>query len=81
LEQEAIAYLDNEGNIIDTQTAAEEGKSGEAIPFEAGMTIVVTAGIRHGLLAGDEPWVLRETVHRRVYARKAIKRAIKKRLR
>ncbi len=53
---------------------------GEAIRFEPGMTIVVTAGVRHGLQAGDEPWVLRETVHRHVYARKAIKRAIKKRL-
>ena len=54
---------------------------GEAIPFGPGMTIVVPAGVRHALEAGDEPWVLRETVHRHVYARKAIKRALKKRLR
>jgi quercetin dioxygenase-like cupin family protein len=53
---------------------------GEAIDFGPGMTIVVTAGTRHGLLAGDDLWVLRETVHRHVYARKAIKRAIQKRL-
>ena len=52
----------------------------EAITFEPGMTIVVPAGVQHGLLAGDEVWVLRETVHRHVYARKAIKRAIRKRL-
>jgi len=52
----------------------------EAIDFGPGMTIVVPAGTQHGLLAGDEPWVLRETVHRHVYARKAIKRAIDKRL-
>ena len=53
---------------------------GQAIEFGPGMTIVVTAGVEHGLLAGEEPWVLRETVHRHVYARKAIKRAIQKRL-
>ena len=52
----------------------------EAVDFGPGMTIVVPAGTRHGLLAGDETWVLRETVHRHVYARKAIKRAIDKRL-
>ncbi|HID33412.1 MAG TPA: cupin domain-containing protein [Anaerolineae bacterium] len=52
---------------------------GEAIPFGPGMTIVVPAGVRHALEAGDAPWVLRETVHRHVYARKAIKRALKKR--
>jgi quercetin dioxygenase-like cupin family protein len=53
---------------------------GEAIDFGPGMTIVVPAGTRHGLLAGDAPWVLRETVHRHVYARKAIRRALDKRL-
>jgi len=52
----------------------------EAIDFGPGMTIVVPAGAPHGLLAGDEPWVLRETVHRHVYARKAIWRALNKRL-
>lgn len=52
---------------------------GEAVEFGPGMTIVVPAGTRHGLLAGDEVWILRETIHRHVYARKAIKRAITKR--
>ena len=52
----------------------------EAIPFGPGMTLVIPAGTRHALEAGDEVWVLRETVHRHVYARKAIKRAIRKRL-
>jgi len=52
----------------------------EAITFGPGMTIVAPAGTRHGLLAGAEAWVLRETVHRHVYARKAIKRAIQKRM-
>lgn len=51
----------------------------ETIEFSPGMTIVAPAGTRHGLLAGDERWVLRETVHRHVYARQAIKRALKKR--
>ncbi len=54
---------------------------GDKIAFGPGMTIVVPAGTPHGLLAGDEPWVLRETVHRHVYARKAIVRALKKRWR
>jgi len=53
----------------------------EAVEFGPGMTIVVPAGTQHGLLAGDEPWVLRETVHRHVYARKALARAVQKRLR
>jgi quercetin dioxygenase-like cupin family protein len=52
---------------------------GKAIEFGPGMTIVVPAGTRHGLLAGDDAWVLRETVHRHVYARKAIRRAVAKR--
>ena len=52
----------------------------QAITFGPGMTIVAPAGVRHGLLAGEEVWVLRETVHRHVYARKAIKRAIQKRM-
>ena len=52
---------------------------GEAFSLAPGMTVVVPAGIRHGLLAGETRWVLRETVHRHVYARKAIKRALQKR--
>ncbi len=52
---------------------------GEAFRFGPGMTIVVPAGVRHALQAGDEPWMLRETVHRHVYARKAIRRALRKR--
>ncbi len=54
--------------------------NGEAISFQPGMTIVVPAGVPHALQAADEPWILRETVHRHVYARKAIRRALKKRL-
>ena len=51
----------------------------ERIDLGPGMTVVVPAGTRHGLLAGDEPWILRETVHRHVYARRALKRALQKR--
>ncbi|RUA15295.1 MAG: hypothetical protein DSY55_06610 [Clostridia bacterium] len=53
----------------------------ESIEFGPGMTIVAPAGTQHGLWAGDEPWVLRETVHRHVYARKALARAVRKRMR
>ncbi|HHB91056.1 MAG TPA: cupin domain-containing protein [Anaerolineae bacterium] len=53
---------------------------GQAFSFGPGMTIVVPAGIPHALEAGEGVWVLRETVHRRIYAREAIKRAIQKRV-
>jgi quercetin dioxygenase-like cupin family protein len=52
----------------------------EQVSFGPGMSIVVPAGTRHGLLAGDDLWILRETVHRHVYARQAIGRALAKRL-
>ena len=51
----------------------------ERIDLGPSMTVVVPAGTRHGLLAGEEPWILRETVHRHVYARRALKRALAKR--
>jgi len=34
VEQEILAYLDNDGNIIDTQTAQEEGKTGSIIAHD-----------------------------------------------
>ena len=34
MEQEVLAYLDNDGNIVDTQTAAIEGTHGSVINFD-----------------------------------------------
>ena len=34
MEQEVLAYLDNEGNIVDTQSAAEKGAPEKVIPFD-----------------------------------------------
>lgn len=52
---------------------------GQEITLKPGMTICVPAQTRHSLRAGDQPWILRETVHQRVYARQALKRALQKR--
>ncbi len=51
----------------------------QEINLTPGMTICVPAQMLHGLKAGNEPWVLRETVHQHVYARQALKRALIKR--
>jgi len=34
VEQEVLAYLDSDGQIIDTQTAGEQGAPGQVIPFD-----------------------------------------------
>ena len=34
MEQEILAYLNNDGNIIDTQTAAEQSAPETVIPFD-----------------------------------------------
>ncbi len=47
-----------------------------------GTLVVIEAGTEHGLRnPGPATWVLRETVSERVYARRAIKAALRKRLR
>ena len=62
--------IDGEGTFI---------LAGQEIALKPGMTICVPANTLHSLKAGSQPWVLRETVHRHVYARHALKRAFKKR--
>jgi len=47
--------------------------AGQEIALKPGMTICVPANTLHSLKAGSQPWVLRETVHRHVYARHALK--------
>ncbi|MEM7344638.1 MAG: cupin domain-containing protein, partial [Chloroflexota bacterium] len=67
---EIFDVLEGEGTfILDDQE----------IILTAGMTVCVPANTRHGLRAGDQPWILRETVHQHVYARQALKRAWQKR--
>jgi quercetin dioxygenase-like cupin family protein len=54
---------------------------GEAIELARGSVIFVPAGVRHGFKnTGTDRWLVRATIHQRVYARHAIKRAIDKRL-
>lgn len=54
---------------------------GEAIELGPGCVIFVPAGVKHGFknTSGDR-WLIRATIHQRVYARQAIRRAIDKRL-
>ncbi|MCG3208899.1 MAG: hypothetical protein FOGNACKC_02512 [Anaerolineae bacterium] len=71
-QDEIFDVLDGEGTFV---------LNGEEIRFTPGMTICVPAATRHALKAGQQPWLLRETVHRRVYARQALGRALQKRWR
>lgn len=53
----------------------------EAIVVGPGSVIVVPAGVRHGFKnTGSAQWLVRATIHQRVYARQAVRRAIAKRL-
>jgi quercetin dioxygenase-like cupin family protein len=54
---------------------------GEEVEAGAGSVIVVPAGVQHGFKnTSDERWLIRATIHRRVYAREALRRAFVKRL-
>jgi mannose-6-phosphate isomerase-like protein (cupin superfamily) len=54
---------------------------GERVRVGPGSVIVVPPGVQHGFTnTGDEPWLVRATIRRRVYAREALRRAIAKRL-
>ena len=53
----------------------------EAVEIGAGSVIYVPAGVKHGFKnTSSDRWLIRATIHQRVYARQAIKRAIDKRL-
>jgi quercetin dioxygenase-like cupin family protein len=77
-----VHYHDHEHEVFDVL----EGRGtmfldGEAIELARGSVIFVPAGVRHGFKnTSDDRWLVRATVHQRVYARSAIKRAIDKRL-
>ena len=53
----------------------------KAMELNPGDTILVPAGVRHGFKnTGSERWLVRATIHQRVYARQAVRRAIDERL-
>lgn len=53
---------------------------GERVSAPAGTMIVVPAGVEHGFENdSDGRWLIRATIHQRVYARRAIQRAFEKR--
>ena len=54
---------------------------GEAVHTRPGDVIFVPAGVEHGFEnTGNEPWIVRATIHERTYARQALQRALLKRL-
>jgi quercetin dioxygenase-like cupin family protein len=72
---ECFDVVEGEGTFL------VDGREMRGVP---GMTLYVPANIEHGLRAdGSEQWIVRETVHERVYAGRAAKmvaRAALKRL-
>ena len=53
----------------------------EAVELGAGSIIFVPAGVKHGFKnTSSDRWLIRATIHQRVYARHAIQRAIDKQL-
>jgi mannose-6-phosphate isomerase-like protein (cupin superfamily) len=54
---------------------------GECLKAGPGTVIFVPAAVEHGFENdGDEPWLIRATIHTRTYLRKAFRRAMDKRL-
>ena len=54
----------------------------EALELNASDVVLVPAGVRHGFRnTSNERWLIRATIHQRVYARQAVRRALLKRLR
>lgn len=53
---------------------------GERVQVQAGSVIFVPAGVEHGFEnTSNERWLVRATIHQRVYARRALQRAFEKR--
>jgi mannose-6-phosphate isomerase-like protein (cupin superfamily) len=54
---------------------------GRAVTAGPGTSMFVPAGVEHGFEnTGYERWVVRATIHQRVYLRQALRRAVLKRL-
>jgi len=55
---------------------------GQAVRAGVGAIIFVPAGVEHGFEnTGAERWLVRATIHERTYARRALQRALEKRVR
>jgi len=55
---------------------------GEPVQAQTGSVIFVPAGVEHGFEnTSDGRWLIRATIHQRVYARRALQRALEKRFR
>lgn len=53
---------------------------GEAVELHPGDVIFVPAGVQHGFRnTSSDRWLIRATIHTRVYARQALRRALAKR--
>lgn len=66
---EVFDVLEGEGTIL---------IDGREMPGTPGTILYVPAGIEHGFRAdGTEQWVIRETVHERIYAARAAKMVVR----
>jgi|YNPBryantNP2012_1023418.scaffolds.fasta_scaffold05838_2 quercetin dioxygenase-like cupin family protein len=66
---EVFDVLEGEGTIL---------IDGREMPGVPGTILYVPAGIEHGFRAdGSERWVIRETVHERIYAARAAKMVVR----
>ena len=71
-EHEAFDVLSGQGTVW---------LDGERVAAGPGTLIFVPAGVEHGFENdGDEPWLIRATIHQRTYLRRAFRRAVRKRL-
>ncbi|HZY44009.1 MAG TPA: cupin domain-containing protein [Anaerolineae bacterium] len=77
-----VHHHDHEHEVFDVlEGSGTMFLDGESIEVKAGSVIFVPAGVHHGFKnTSDSRWLIRATIHQRVYARHAIKRAINKRL-
>jgi quercetin dioxygenase-like cupin family protein len=68
-QDEVFDFIEGEGTIL---------IDGAEVKAKPGMILYVPAGIEHGFRAdGTDEWVVRETVHERVYAGRAAKMVIR----
>jgi quercetin dioxygenase-like cupin family protein len=72
-EHEAFDVLAGQGSVW---------LDGERVSAGPGAVIFVPAGVEHGFENdGDQPWLIRATIHQRTYLRQALRRAVDKRRR
>jgi quercetin dioxygenase-like cupin family protein len=73
---------DHEHEVFDVlQGTGTIWLDGAPVQARAGAVIFVPAGVEHGFEnTSDARWLIRATIHQRTYARRAIVRALEKRL-